>query len=86
MAVDYFHRLVVSGPHASVDLFRRQLRLVTSRTVAGHTWRERVPFSFERLYELAPGAARIEPEVPCDPYDMSVWPIRRLPRGAAEIR
>jgi hypothetical protein len=33
-----------------------------------------------------PAAVRIEPEVPCDPYDVSAWPIRRLPRGLAEAR
>jgi hypothetical protein len=49
-------------------------------------WRENIPFSFERLYHLAPAAVRIEPVVPCDPYDISVWPIRRLPGDRAEVR
>ena len=86
MAVDFYHRLVATGPHGSVDLLRRWLRRTCTRTVAGRKWRERVPFSFERLYALVPSAARIEPYIPFDPYDMSVWPIRRLSRGRAEVR
>jgi hypothetical protein len=49
-------------------------------------WRETIPFSFERLYKLVSAAVRIEPEVPCEPYDMSVWPLRRLPGERAEMR
>jgi hypothetical protein len=86
MAIDYNHRLVVSGPRGGVDLFRKQLRQTDTRTVGKLKWRETIPFSFERLYDLAPTAVRIEPEVPCDPYDMSVWPIRRLPYRSAEVR
>ena len=87
MAVDFWHRLVVRGPHGTVDLLRRQLRCRVRRSVAGHKlWRETVPFSFERLYQLVPGAVRIERQVPCDPYDMSAWPIRRLVPGLAEVR
>jgi hypothetical protein len=62
------------------------LGVTVSHSVAGQTWRETIPFSFERLYKLVPAVARIEPHVPCEPYDMSVWPIRRLPRSRAEIR
>lgn len=87
MAVDFWHRLIVTGPRGTVDLFRRQLRCRVRRSVAGHKlWRETIPFSFKRLYQLVPAAVRIEPEVPCDPYDLSAWPIRRLPRGLAEMR
>jgi hypothetical protein len=49
-------------------------------------WRETIPFSFERLYDLVPAAVRIEPQVPRDPYDISVWPIRRLTARLAEVR
>jgi hypothetical protein len=45
-----------------------------------------VPFSFGALYEIAPSARRIEPEVPRDAYDMSAWPIRRIGRTQAEVR
>jgi hypothetical protein len=47
---------------------------------------EIVPFSFGALYEIAPSARRIEPEVPRDAYDMSAWPIRRIGRTQAEVR
>ena len=87
MAVDYLHRLIVTGSRGAVDLFRQQLRRRVRRSVAGHKlWRENIPFSFERLYKLVPTAVRIEPEVPCEPYDMSVWPIQRLPGELAEVR
>lgn len=86
MAVDFFHRLVVTGPRGTVGLFRGQLRHRATRSVAGHKWRETIPFSFERLYQLVPTAVRIEPNAPCDPYDISVWPILHLPCGFAEVR
>jgi hypothetical protein len=86
MGIDFSHRLVVAGPRKDVDILRRRLTCTVSRTVDGHRWRERVPFSFQRLYELAPAAVRIERNVPFDPYDLSVWPIRKLPGGRAEIR
>jgi hypothetical protein len=74
------------GPHTTVDLFRRQLRHRTTRSVARYNLRETSPFSFDRLYQLAPAAVRVEPEVPYDPYDVSVWPVRRLSRGIGELR
>jgi hypothetical protein len=87
MAVDYWHRLVVTGPGKTVGLLRRQLRRRARRTAAGRQpWRETIAFSFERLYQLVPAATRVEPQLPCEPYDLSAWPIRRLPGGAAEVR
>jgi hypothetical protein len=38
------------------------------------------------LYELAPAARRFEPEVPYDPYDLSVWPVRRITPRRSELR
>lgn len=86
MAVDYIHRLVVTGVRGTVDLLRQQLRRTAVRSVAEQTWREMIPFSFKRLYEFAPKAVRIDPNVPCDPFDISVWQIQRLPKGLAEVR
>jgi hypothetical protein len=86
MGIDYSHRLVVAGPCKDVEVLRRRLACTVSRAVDGHRWRERVPFSFQRLYQLAPTAVRIERNVPFDPYDLSVWPIRKLSGRRAEIR
>jgi hypothetical protein len=87
MAVDYWHRLVITGPHGTVALLRRQLRRRARRSPPGyHPWRETIPFSFERLYQVAPAAVRVEPYMPSDPLDQSAWPIRRLPAGGAEAR
>jgi hypothetical protein len=47
---------------------------------------EIVPFSFAALYEIAPAARQIEEEISYDAYDMSVWPIRPIGRGQAEVR
>ena len=86
MAVDYFHRLIIRGPRKDVLTFRRQIYREYPRRIGRKSWTEIVPFSFAALYEMAPEARRIEPEVPCDAYDMSGWPIRRIDRTQAEIR
>jgi hypothetical protein len=87
LAVDYWHRLVVTGPREAVGLLRGQLRRRAGRSVAGQRlWRETIPFSLERLYRLASAAFRVEPHVPHEPYDGSAWPVRRLARGLAEAR
>jgi hypothetical protein len=86
VAVDYWHRLIITGPRETVDLFRAQLRRSARRSSAGRHWRETIPFSFDRLYQLVPAASRIEPELPREPYDVSAWPIQRLLRGDAEVR
>ena len=86
MAVDYSHRLIVQGPHDVVRRFRRQMYREYPRTLAGRTWTEIVTFSFAALYEIAPAARRIEPEVPYDPYDLCDWPIRRVSVRQSEVR
>lgn len=86
MAVDYLHRLLVSGKPADVRAFRDAIYREYPRTIAGETFTEIAPFSFAGLYELAPAARRVEPEVPDDPYDLSAWPVRTVKRERAEIR
>ena len=84
MAVDYLHRLLVSGKPANVRAFRDAIYCEYPRTIAGETWTEIAPFSFSGLYELAPDARRVEPEIPGDPYDLSAWPVRRVEGERAE--
>jgi hypothetical protein len=86
MAVDYFHRLVLTGSPAAIEEMRRKLRRTVQRTAAGEHWREIIPFSFAGLYELAPESYRIMRAVPCDPYDISVWPAKRLSARRAQVR
>lgn len=85
MAVDFWHRILVSGPHADVRAFQRRIWREYPRTIARTTWTEIVPFSFEALYELAPAAWVVATEQPCDPYDLSVWHLRRAGAGS-EVR
>lgn len=86
MAVDYLHRLLVSGKPTDVRAFRDAIYREYQRTIAGETWTEIAPFSFAGLYELAPAARRVEPEIPEDPYDLSAWPVRTVEGERAEIR
>ena len=86
MAVDYIHRLLVSGKPAGVRAFRDAIYRAYPRTIAGETWTEIAPFSFAGLYELAPAARRVEREIPDDPYDLSAWPVRKVEGERAEIR
>jgi hypothetical protein len=75
MAVDYFHRLIVSGPARDVQSLRAGLVSDFAREVKGEVYVERLPFSFAGLFSLAPAAKRCEPEGPMEPYDIRVWPI-----------
>jgi len=86
MAVDYFHRLAVRGPRQAVRAFRHRMHREYERAVAGETWTEIVPFSFAALYELAPSARRVEREIPSDPYELSVWPVKRIDQRHVEVR
>ncbi len=88
MAVDYFHRLVVSGKRTDLGAFRRSASRVVWRNPAGikRGWRERVPISFAAMYARCPELTRVEAEEPNDPYDISAWPIVALPRDRAELR
>lgn len=86
MAVDFFHRLIVRGPHKDVSAFRGQVYREYARKIGKQSWTEIAPFSFAALYDLAPAARQIEQEVPCEPYEISAWPIRRIGRNQGEVR
>jgi len=86
MAIDYFHRLVVTGLAERVRDFRKRIHREYPRTVAGETWTEIVPFSFAALYEMAPRARSAEAEVPWDPYELSVWRVTRIGKRDALLR
>jgi hypothetical protein len=86
MAVDYFHRLVVTGRADRIRDFRKRIYRKYSRTVAGETWTEIVPFSFAALYEIAPRARTVEAEVPYDAYELAAWPVTRIGNRDAMVR
>lgn len=86
MAVDYLHRLLITGRHEAVRRVVSALYREYSRAIGGQTFTEVVPFSFEALYQLAPSAIRIEREAPCDPYELAAWPIRKRTKAASEAR
>lgn len=86
MAVDYFHRVIVSGRRKDILIFRRKIYRRYRRKIGRKSWMEIVSFSFTSLYEIAPAARRVEPEIPEDPYDLSTWPIRLIGKTKAEIR
>jgi hypothetical protein len=86
VAVDFLHRLIVTGPVEQVRALRRELYREYPRTLGDETWTEIVPFCFAALYDIAPAARRVEKEVPYDPYEISVWPVRRLSARRAELR
>ena len=86
MAVDYLHRLLITGRHEAVRRLVQALYREYPRTVAGQTWTEIVPVSFDALYELAPNAVRVEREVPCDPYELAAWPVRKRTTVESEAR
>ena len=86
MAVDYLHRLIVSGKPADVRAFRDAIYRAYPCTIGDDTWTEIAPFSFIGLYELAPAARRVQPEIPEDPYELSAWPVRTVNGERAEIR
>lgn len=46
MAVDYFHYLVVTGPHAAVGNFAHRIALVVNRRAGGATVQHDLPAFF----------------------------------------
>jgi hypothetical protein len=86
MAVDWWHRLVVQGPPGEVRAFRNAMRRRVVRTLGSSSWKEVVPFSFERLYEIAPAARKVEEEIPYDAYGIRDWPVRVIRARLAEVR
>jgi hypothetical protein len=86
VAIDFLHRLIITGPVEQVRALRRDLYREYPRTLGDQTWTEIVPFCFAALYEIAPSARRVEKEIPYDPYEISVWPVRRISPRRAELR
>lgn len=78
MAVDYYHHIVVTGPRPAVSDFVNRIALVVSRRVGGVTHQVTVPFSFESMFAMA----KMRGKVPCDPYDMTRWPLVQRGRMA----
>src|SRR5512145_2364216 len=77
---------MVRGPCKEILSFRRQIYRRYRRKIGRKSWMEIAPFSFAALHEIASAARRIEEEFPYDAYDMSVWPMRPINRGQAEVR
>jgi hypothetical protein len=88
VAVDFIHRLVVSGAPDEVRTFRRAVARTVHRPSIGRvrSWREDVPLSFAAMYAVCPELTRVVPTPPYDPYDLAVWPTASLADGRAEVR
>jgi hypothetical protein len=84
MAVNFFNRLIVSGPHVNVRDFGARAERTYERTVGDESWLEHEPLSFtalETITPLFPGEDRF-----WDPYEICVWPMKRVSVRHAEIR
>ena len=83
MAVTYLNRLLVLGAPDRVLEFRDTMRRTLDRQVGERSWQEDVPFSLETVARLT---RTRDPDSYCEPYGMSVWPIRRVTPRRAELR
>jgi hypothetical protein len=86
MAVDDFHRLIISGPTPDLRALRAGLVTDLVRVIEGEEYKERLPFSFAGLIALAPAAKNWAPEGALEPYDIRVWPIVRRSSRTSDIR
>jgi hypothetical protein len=84
MAVNFFNRLIVSGPHADVLDFQTRAERTYERTAGEETWTEYLPLSFTSLQEITPIFP--EDELPFDPYEIAEWPVKRVSPRRAEVR
>jgi hypothetical protein len=86
MAVDFLHRLIVTGPEKSVKVFARQMRRKVWHRPIGQVkaWREHIALSFEAMYKQCAALQRVYPVAPSDPYEMRAWRATRL--GGAKVR
>ena len=82
MSVDYFHRLIISGPTRDLRTLRAGLATDYVRVVGGEEYAERLPFSFAGLFSLARAAKRYVPGDALEPFDVRVWPIQRRSRAS----
>jgi hypothetical protein len=86
MAVDDFHRLIISGPAPDLRALRAGLVTDFVRVIEGEDYKERLPFSVAGLIALAPAAKRYAPEGALEPYDIRVWPIVRRSSRESDLR
>jgi hypothetical protein len=84
MAVNFFNRLIVSGPPAHVVDFQARAERTYERTVGEETWTEYLPLSFISLQEITPIFP--EDELPFDPYEIAESPVKRVSPRRAEVR
>jgi hypothetical protein len=64
MAVDFFHRVIVTGPPTRMVAFRDAMVRTNIRHIGKDTWPEDVSFSFQALYDIAPSVRKVEPLPP----------------------
>ena len=86
MAVDYFHRLVITGPARDLRRLRAGLATEFARVVEGKEYKELLPFSLLGLFTLAPDAYFDGPQDASEPYDIRVWPMVRRSSRRIELR
>jgi hypothetical protein len=84
MAVNFFNRLIVSGPHGLVLEFQTRAERTYERTVCAETWTEHLPFSFTALQEITPIFPKND--LPFEPYEIAEWPVKQLSPRRAEVR
>lgn len=84
MAVEYLNRIVALGAAPRVKEFRDAMRRTVDRKVRDKIWQDEVPFSLETLARITEMS---DPEdYAYEPYDISVWPIRRISSRQVELR
>lgn len=83
MAVDYIHRLVLTGKSADVRQFAADMRRTMRHGPVGRVkaWREYVPLCFDAMWERCPSLRRVHDVPPFNPYELAVWPLEHLRDG-----
>jgi hypothetical protein len=84
MAVNFFNRLIVSGPRDQVLDFCTRAERTFERSVGDVGWTEHYPISFTALQKIAPIFPADE-EI-WDPYNISVWPVTSISPRRVEVR
>jgi hypothetical protein len=84
MAANFFNRLIVNGPPAQVRDFATRAERTFERSVGDVRWTEHYPISFIALQKIAPIFPSDE-EI-WEPYNISVWPVKRVSPRRVEVR